>query len=249
MSQTSKTNPKNESKPAKKENMLINLAFNIAIPVFLLTKFSAPEKLGPVNALLIALSFPIAYGTYDLIRSRKWNFFSIVGIANIALTGGFSLMQLEGFWFAVKEASVPALFGVVTVVSLKTRYPLVKTFLLNPAVIDTDLIHEHLQGEEQNRSFEKLLVNSTLILALSFAISSVLNFVLARIILQSPAGTPAFNEELGHMTALSYPVIMLPSMIVLFVSLIYLVHGVKKITGLELQQIIRTEGEPAPKAE
>lgn len=237
---TTQEKPENK-KPAKKENMLINIAFNIVIPVFLLTKFSEPEKLGPVAALLIALAFPIAYGVYDLVKSKKWNFFSIVGIVNISLTGGFSLMELEGFWFAVKEASVPAVFGVATIVSLKTRYPLVKTFLLNPTVIDTELIETRLTDKIHHQSFDRLLVNATLILSLSFLVSSILNFILATVILQSPAGTPEFNEELGQMTALSYPVIMLPSMIVLFGSLIYLVYGIKKITGLEFQEIIRHE--------
>ena len=66
----------------------------------------------------------------------------------------------------------------------------------------------------------------------SFLLSAILNFALAEYLLQSPAGTPEFNEELGKMTALSFPVIMVPCTIVLMASMWFFFSGIKKITGL-----------------
>jgi hypothetical protein len=45
------------------------------------------------------------------------------------------------------------------------------------------------------------------LLAGTFFFSSVANYVLARWVVTSPAGTEAFNQELGRLTLLSYPVI------------------------------------------
>jgi nitrogen fixation/metabolism regulation signal transduction histidine kinase len=87
------------------------------------------------------------------------------------------------------------------------------------------------------------MFKTTLVLAISFVISAILNFVLAIWILKSPAGTPEFNAELGRMTALSYPVIVLPSMIVMMVAVWMLIRGLKTLTGLQIEQILSEQSQ------
>src|SRR5690606_7080559 len=72
--------------PAKRENLLLNLAFNIAIPSLILAKASTPERLGPVWGLIVALAFPISYGLWDFAQRRQANFISIIGFASVLLT-------------------------------------------------------------------------------------------------------------------------------------------------------------------
>ncbi len=79
---------------------------------------------------------------------------------------------------------------------------------------------------------------SSYIVASSFFLSSALNYILAKVILVSEPGTTAYTEELGRMTALSYPVIVIPSMILLVGALWYLFAQIKKITGEELDNFI-----------
>src|SRR5438132_1272954 len=79
--------------PRQRENMLVNLLFNIAAPGLILSKLSADDRLGPVGALLLGISIPLSYGLYDLVARRKWNLFSIVGLCSVSLTGGFALLQ------------------------------------------------------------------------------------------------------------------------------------------------------------
>ncbi|HEY5734580.1 MAG TPA: MFS transporter, partial [Gammaproteobacteria bacterium] len=45
----------------KRGGFLTNLAFNIVIPVIILSKFSGAEDLGPAWSIVVALSFPISY--------------------------------------------------------------------------------------------------------------------------------------------------------------------------------------------
>ena len=54
----------------------------------------------------------------------------------------------------------------------------------------------------------------------------------------SPAGTAAFNEELGTLTALSYPAIALPSTAVMFLALYYIFKQITKLTGLQFEEIL-----------
>ncbi|MDH4261519.1 MAG: MFS transporter [Spirochaetia bacterium] len=237
---------KKEVKPKKRENVFINILFNIIIPSLILMKLSKPQWLGPVYSLMLAICFPVSYGIYDLVKSRKWNFFSIVGIFNVSLTGGFSLMQLNGFWFAVKGAAEPLIFALATLFSLKTRYPLVKTILLNPGVMHVELINERIKTAKAEKGFGQLLVKCTYMVAGSFLLSMVTHFVLAISILKSAPGTPEFNAELGYMTSLGFPVNALPAMIVLGGALWYLFSGIKKLTGLDFNEIIIDhQNEPA----
>ena len=87
------------------------------------------------------------------------------------------------------------------------------------------------------------MTHTTLVLAVSFVVSSILNFALAVWILKSPAGTPQFNEELGRMTALSYPVIVIPSLLVMMVAVWMLIRGLKTLTGLEMEQILSEQSQ------
>jgi hypothetical protein len=156
-----------------------------------------------------ALAFPLGYGIYDLIRRRKTNFFSIVGILSVLLTGGLNQLQADPFWFAVKEAAIPTLFGVAVIVSSGSRRPFVRELLWNEQVIDTARVDAILTERNLHPQFERLMVGATRGLAGSFLLSAVLNYALARYLLVSEPGTEAFNAELGRMNLLSWPVIVI----------------------------------------
>jgi hypothetical protein len=158
---------------------------------------------------------------------------------SVTLTGGISLMELDAIYIAIKEASIPAMFGLATLLSLKTSQPLIHTFLLNESVMDTQKINQALVQHNRVREFDKLLINASWILAGSFFLSSVLNYLLAVVILTAEPGTVAFNEQLGKMTALSFPVIALPAMLVLTADLFYLFRGITKLTGMPLEEIVK----------
>ena len=226
----------------KQESLLLNLLFNLLIPTLILTKLSNEEYLGIKLAIVVALSFPIIYGARDFIIRGKLNFFSALGVISVSLTGSISLLELDAMYIAIKEASIPAVFGLATLISLKTSQPLIHTFLLNEAILDTAKISESLANNGRQAEFDKLLVNASWILAGSFFLSSILNYLLAVIILTAEPGTVAFNEQLGKMTALSFPVIALPAMLVLVGDLFYLFRGITRLTGIPLEDIVRHKG-------
>lgn len=227
--------------PPKRENLLINVVFNIAIPALVLSKLSTEERLGPVVALVVALAFPLGYGVFDFLQRRQANFVSIIGFVSVLLTGGLGLMQIGGFWFAVKEAAVPAVIGAAVLLSLKAKRPLVHTFLYNEQVIDVAKVDTALAARGTRSGFERLLLTSSYLLALSFAVSAVLNFVLARYLLTAPSGTPEFNAQLGRMQVLSWPVIVVPSMAMTMFALWRLMRGLQKLTGLSLDEMFHAQ--------
>ena len=230
----------------KRENLLLNLVCNLVVPTLVLTKLSGDQWLGPQWGIAVALLFPLAYGIYDLILRRKTNLFSIVGVASVLLTGGLNQLKADVFWFAVKEAAIPTLFGVAVILSARSRRPLVRELLWNESVIDTEKVDAVLTERNQHEAFERLLADATRGLALSFLLSAVLNYGLARYLLVSPPGTEEFNAQLGRMNLLSWPVIVIPYMAVTMWVLWRLLNGFTRLTGLPLEEIFHAS---KPKAE
>ena len=223
--------------PKHKPRPLIDLLVSIVLPSVILMKFSGEQDLGAVGALVIALAFPISWGLFELIRYRKTNFIAILGLVSVLLTGGIGLLELDNEWLAIKEAGVPGLIGIVVLISTRTRYPLIKTLLFNPTVMDVEKIHERLQENGKEQEFDNRLLKATYFLSGTFFFSSAMNYIMAKWIVVSPAGTAAFNEELGQLTLLSYPMIAVPSMIMMVVIFYYLWRAINGLTGLTLEDI------------
>ncbi|MGY0597099.1 VC0807 family protein [Vibrio sp. JZG10] len=222
---------------AKKPNPLFEILFNVFIPSFILMKFSGDEHLGTAMALVVALLFPIIYGGMDLVRNKKFNFISALGFISVLLTGGIGLLELDTRWLALKEALIPGLIGLAVLGSTFTRYPLMQKLVLNDTVLNLSLINERLKENGQSEAFERCLMSSNYLFASTFAFSSAMNYFLATWIVTSPSGTAAFNEELGKMALYSYPMIAIPSMLMMFGIFYYIWRQVRTMTSLETEQI------------
>lgn len=201
-------------------------------------KFSDAEQLGASGALIIALTFPLGWGIFELLKYRKFNFIALLGLISVLLTGGIGLLELDAKWLAVKEAAIPGLIGIAILISAYTPYPLIRTLLYNPRVLHVEKIESKLLELGNTDMFERRLLNATYLLSSTFLFSAVMNYILATWIVTSPSGTAAFNEELGQMTLLSYPVIAIPSTLMMFAILYYLWRTIDNLTGFKLEEIM-----------
>lgn len=231
-------------KKPKKENALINILMNIVIPTLILTKMSGDNflgthwGLGATWGLIVALAFPISYGIYDFMIYRKFNFFSGLGVVSVLLTGGISLLHLDTKYYAIKEAAIPGIIGLMVLFSTKTRYPLVKTFIYNESILQVEKVSAALEAHGNTEAFEKTLRLGSYLIAVSFFISSALNYILAEMIVVSPTGTEAFNIEVGKMNALSFPVIAVPSMLIMVATLFYIFRSIRLLTSLTMEDVM-----------
>ena len=228
-----------DNSPAKSSKLLIDLVVCILLPTLILKKMSAPEYLGTNLALVAALSLPLAVGVWEFIQEKKIGFVPALGFISILLTGGIGLLKLPKEYIAFKEALIPSILGIVTLLSTYTKYPLVRTFLYNDTLMKTDLVAEKLTQNNQQQTFDQMMIKATWMLASSFLLSAILNYLLAKWIIVSPTGTEAFNNELGTMTLYSYPVIVLPCMVITMFAMFYVIKNINKMTGLTLDDIIR----------
>jgi hypothetical protein len=228
-----------ESRPAThKPRPLIDLMISILIPSLILMKLSGEHRLGPEGALLLALAFPFGWGAYELVRYRKYNLIAVLGLVSVLLTGGIGLLRLEPQWLAVKEAAIPGLIGLAVLISTRTRYPLIRTLLFNESVLDVAKIQQRLAQLGKTEVFEARLLKATYWLGGTFFFSSAMNYALAKWIVTSPAGTEAFNAELGRLTLVSYPAIAIPSMAMMIGIFYYLWRTLHGLTGLSLEEVM-----------
>ncbi len=223
----------------KKPNPLLEIGITIALPALILTKLSSADRLGTVYALLLALAFPLVWGLWDGLQRRKVNWMAALGIVSTLLTGAIGLLALDAKWLAVKEAAVPGLIGVAILGSNWTRTPLIRVMVFNATLFDVDRVHGALAERGTSAAFERRLRSGTVLLAGTFFFSAVANYALARWVVTSAAGTAAFNQELGELTALSYPVIAVPSMLMMMGLMYWLVRGAKALTGLDLGDMLQ----------
>ena len=221
-----------------KPRPLIDILVSIIIPSIVLMKFSGDDDLGASGALITALAFPLAWGLYELIRFNIKNYIALLGLISVLLTGSIGLLQLDTQWLAVKEAAIPGLIGVVVLISARLGYPLIKTLLYNPKVLDTERISRILDERGFDKLFEIRLLNATYMLSGTFFFSALMNYLLATWIVSSPTGSEAFNEELGRLTLVSYPVIVIPSMLMMFAIFYFLWRSIHGLTGLKLEEIM-----------
>ena len=238
MTEPTSTPKASRSKKQERGGFFSNLAFNIVIPVIIMTRFNGEAALGPVWSIIVALAFPLAYGLWEMRATRKVNAFSVLGVVSVMLTGGISLLHLDPKYIAIKEAAIPAVIGLVVIVSQKSHRSIVRLMVFNEQVVRLDRVYRALAEHNNEALFEKRLTVVTYIVACSFFMSSALNYMLAKILVKSPAGTEEFAAELGRMTAWSYPVIVIPSMVVLLGAIWYLFAQLKKLTHLPLEELM-----------
>lgn len=242
--------PSSPSRPSQ-ENPLANILVNVLIPVVALSALSKEGgrvwHIGPLWGMIVAVIFPVVYGIWDLISRRKVNFFSIVGIIGVLLTGGITLYVWNedgtvkanaATLFAIKEATIPIVFGVLILGSHFTGKPLMRLFLYNPDLFDVRRIEQAISLREEGANYEKTLFRTTCCMSASFFLSACLNYGLAMYFLAGQEHSRvAYNEAIARLTGWGYLVIGVPCMVIWFVAGWLLVRRLRHLTGLEFEDM------------
>lgn len=222
---------------AARPNTFVEIGVTILVPSLVLMQLSGADRLGSAGALLLALAFPVGWGVWDGLRRRRVNWLAVIGVFSTLATGGIALLQIDTQWLAVKEAAVSGVIGVVVAASAFTRRPLIHALVFDAAIFDVARIRQRLSERRAEAAFDARLRQGTLGLAGTFAFSAAANFFLTRWIVTSPSGSEAFNHELGRLTLLSYPVIALPSMVMMMALMWWLARCASRLTGLPVAEL------------
>ncbi|MCE2961354.1 MAG: VC0807 family protein [Akkermansiaceae bacterium] len=253
------SDPDKKAKPAQ-ENPLANIFINVLIPVLALSYLSkepgaAEAKswhIGPLYALFVALAFPIGYGLWFFVKTKKMNFFSALGLFSVLLTGGLTLFlwnkdgtvkENAAVLFGLKEASIPFVLGFAVIASHWSKTPLLRSFLYSDSIFDINKIERKVNEIGKQVEYNKVLLSSTILFGMSFFISTFLNFGLAMYFLGDLDHTAAdareiYNEKVAKVTGWGFVVIGLPIMVFLFFTLRKLLGGLRDLTGFKDEELM-----------
>lgn len=132
---------------------------------------------------------------------------------------------------------IPAILALAILISAWIGKPLARVFL--DQILDKERVHAELEKSGNLHEYERRTSVATWLLAGAFFLSAALNFVLATIVVTADGGTEAYTQQMGRMTALSFPVITIPVFIVLTGTIFYIMNTVSKLTGLEAEDVLR----------
>lgn len=232
-------------------NLILNLAFGIFIPIYILNSDKLPVS--PEVRLGIAVAFPLFYGAFEWWQTRKHNFIALLGLLNVLITGGFGLLNLDGLWFSMKEATFPFLIGIFVLISGYQSSPAFGKMLLNPEIFDTPKLDTTIDHHGKRSDFEALIKRCNLFLATSFFISALLNFLIAQktflpleATLDAVTKANRLNEQIALMHKRGFLGIAIPSMIMMLGLLAYFLKRVEQLTGEKIDSFILVSATPSP---
>lgn len=215
----------------------VNIFVNIAIPVVVLLTLSTPDRLGPVSALLIAIGIPAVWGVIGLIRTRKVEVSSILGVMSVLATGVIGVFELSTRLFAFKEAAIPLGFAAILIISNTTKFPIVT--LLADMVQRRDRVRSAVESLDHQDAYHQHLVRSGTIWAGIMTLSGVLKFALATWLVRAAAGTEAFNHQLAQYELWQLPTTFSLTGVLILSLICYMGHGTAAIAELAPGDVLR----------
>ncbi len=255
-----------DTPPNNSPSSLPGIFINILLPVLILDYCSAgpvnplerPEgesfwHIGPVWALIIALSLPLIYGIRSLIVTRKFDLMSGVGMAGVLLTGAISIFVIgpggrihsaTPWLFAGKEALIPLILAAAVIVSRFTSSPLLNMFIYTPELFDVRRIEQRVAANGEEQAYRRLLKNSSWILAGTLAASSIGNFFLSLSFMSSVIRQPeaeqqiAYNTAIGSITWWGFLIIGVPILVALIFIMTRLIKQIGRLTGLTRDELL-----------
>lgn len=252
--------------PTNSRSSLIGIFINILLPVLILDYCSAgsinpleraPDAsfwhIGPLWALVLALSLPLVYGVRSLLVTRRFDLMSGVGMAGVLLTGVISLFVIgpEGrihsatpWLFAGKEALIPLILAAAVIVSRSTSAPLLNMFIYTPELFDIGRIERSVTDKGCEQDYQRLLAQSSWILAGTLVASSIGNFFLSLAFMSSVMRQPeseqqvAYNMAIGSITWWGFLIIGVPILAALVFIMTNLVRRLGLLTGLSRDELL-----------
>ena len=194
-------------------------------------------------SFIIAITFPIAYFIYDLLKKKNINIISIFGFINVLLTGGIGIFGakygLSKNWFIFKEGFLPLFIGSLLLFMRRFKKVSFNKILLNDILFDNEKIGASIK-EEVKGDFEIIVRNAGNHFIFGLFISSIIQFFLASIIVVSDPGESSFNDQVATMTWVSYLAVLIPTILIVGKGYWELIVGMERITGLKKEDFLKT---------
>jgi hypothetical protein len=210
--ESTRTHPCDMNKSVK---LALDIIIGAVLPVLILKYGTAP--LGTLPAYLVAALVPVAWVLFDLfVLTRRFNFISSYGGAGAILRGALAFWFVDGALFAFKDSASYLLAVFVFGLSALAAKPV--TWHIAFQGLSPDTPHR-VSMMERLLALPKVIAalkKGALIIGASNLFCGIANYALNLRMVTAPFDTPAFNDQVANVNAITRIALVLPDMLALF---------------------------------
>lgn len=200
---------------SKSLKLVLDILIGAAAPVLILKYGTAP--LGTLPAYLTAALVPVAWVLLDLfVLTRRFNFISAYGGFGAVMRGALAFWYVDGALFAFKDSASYLLAVLIFGGSAFLAKPVTRAIAMQGLDPDTPEKQASMDRLMDEMSVVKALKLASLIIGLTNLGAGIVNYMINYKMVLAPFGTPAFNDQVANVNAITRVVLVLPDMISLF---------------------------------
>lgn len=197
--------------------LLLDILIGAVAPVVILKYGTAP--LGTLPAYLLAALIPVAWVLLDLlVISRRFNFITSYSGLSAVMRGALAFWYVSGALFAFKDSASYLLAVIVFGASAFMAKPVTRAIAMQGLSPETPAQEQSLDALLSEPTVLRALRQSTLIIAATNLFCGIVNYVINYRMVTSPFGTPAFNDQVANVNAITRIALVIPDMLALFMA-------------------------------
>ena len=205
----------------RRVKLVLDIFMGTVIPILILDNLN--EQLGTVTAYVIAALIPVAWIVIDLFFiTKRFNFItSYVGAFAIG-RGLLAFWFVDGIQFAFKDSVSSIIAAVVFGGSILIRKPIMYYFLIQGLGPDSPKEEKSLKALLKESRVYWSLVKGTKIVLIVTLLTGLANFFLNLQIVVAEFGTPAFNQQVAQVNAITRIALTIPEYIGVGVAAVFI---------------------------
>lgn len=200
---------------SKSLKLTLDILIGAAAPVLILKYGTAP--LGTLPAYLAAALVPVAWVLIDLfVISRRFNFITTYGGASAIMRGALAFWYVDGALFAFKDSASYLLAFIIFGLTAVLGTPVTRSIALQGLDPDTPERTAQMQRLLSESSVMRAMKQSALLIGVTNLAAGCVNYAINLRMVTAPFNTPAFNDQVANVNAITRIVLVLPDMLALF---------------------------------
>jgi hypothetical protein len=199
----------------KSFKLVLDILIGAVVP-YLILKFGT-EPLGTLPAYLLAALVPVVYVLLDLfVITRRFNFITSYAGFSAIMRGALAFWYVDGALFAFKDSASYLLATLVFGGSYFLARPVTRVIAMQGLSPETPAQEESLDRLLDEAPVLRALRQSTLVIAAVNLLCGVANYFINLGMVTAPFNTPAFNDQVANVNAITRVALLIPDMIALF---------------------------------
>ncbi len=200
---------------SKSVKLVLDLLIGAAAPVLILKYGTAP--LGTLPAYLLAALVPVVWVLLDLlVITRRFNFITTYGGLSAIMRGALAFWYVDGVLFALKDTASYALAMLLFGGSMFLARPVTRAIAMQGLAPETPEQEQALNTLLDEPGVRRALQQASLVIAGTNLLCGIANYLINVRMVVAPFNTPASNDQVANVNAITRVALVIPDMIALF---------------------------------